>query len=814
MNPPTQIVLEGCAIDLHGQTVIRGDTTTRLTNQEATVLRYLVARPGQLVSRSELLTEVWGAAATMQTRAVDVCISRLRKKIEANPSKPKHLLVVRGEGYRFYPLQAAQPLDPAKRAQCTNLPVAHTTFFGRENALTTMQQHLAQGARPLTIVGTGGLGKTRLAQEFGNQRLAAYPGGVWFCDLRAATDLASILRIMAQSLGLILTKGDPVTQIGHGIEQRSVTLIIIDNMEQVAQHASATVGEWVKTANQAHFIVTSRAWLDLETEQMLSLGPLSTKNGEALFVDRAKRAWPAFALDKSTEKRIEQIVEQVDGLALAIELAAARVAVLSPQTLHDRLTERFKVLRDPTRSSSATHSTLWGVIAESWALLNPWAQSALAQCAVFRGGFTLESAEAVLDLSAWAEAPPAMDVLHRLHTQSLLQISEPFEGARRFDLLQSIHDFAAEHIEHTVALSLRHARYFALLGQTEHLASLDVEGGASRRRSLECELDNLLMAVDTFDPNHSDMAADCALAAFEVIRMRGPIPTGSALIKRVADFSGLSAESQIRLLRVTAWLQNTTGNRVEARASLEQGLALSRSCQNQHLEGVMRSSLGIVERTLGALEEAEEHYRCALRIHRQTNDKRSVGIVLMNLGNLLQTTARTEEAEACFKESLGVLQQTGNLRAQGVVLSRALGPLQLSQGRLDDAIASFEAALLLLREIGDTRSEGMALNNLGIAHQKQGDHQAAVTHLQNAISLLDVVADRGASSMAKGALGETYWVMGAVEQAEKWLTEALGCEVIEAKAALPFEHTLKKLRESRRSGEHTQTSARARTLKS
>ena len=296
------------------------------------------------------------------------------------------------------------------------------------------------------------------------------------------------LHAVAQGLDVPLGKDDPVIQLGHSIAGRGKCLVILDNFEQVARHAEETLGRWLNRASGARFLVTTREVLGLSGEEMLALAPLAPSDAAALFLRRAEAAKPGFEPSAEDQSAIAPLVKLLEGLPLAIELAAARVRVMPPRTLLLRMSERFKLLSS-TGGRLDRQATLRAVFDWSWDLLSLPEKAALAQLSVFEGGFTLESVEAVLDLSAYENAPWPMDALQSLVQKSLVrQVTD-----NRFDLLVSVQEYAAEQLRTAaryagsgpaalLAAEMRHGAYFAGLDEKAAVA----DGCA--------ELDNLVVA--------------------------------------------------------------------------------------------------------------------------------------------------------------------------------------------------------------------------------------------------------------------------------------------------------------------------------
>jgi class 3 adenylate cyclase len=275
-----------------------------------------------------------------------------------------------------------------------SLPTERDKFVGRQVDLHALAHRLEQGATLVSVLGIGGCGKTRLVTRYGWTWLGDYPGGVWFCDLSEARTVEGIAYAVAQALDVPLGN-DPVVQLGHAIAGRGRCLVILDNFEQVARHATETLGHWLDRASDAQFVVTSREVLGLPGEEALALAPLPPSEGATLFIERARSATRDFEPDDRAS--IEALVQLLDGLPLAIELAAARVRVMQPKALLDRMAERFQLLATPGGRHNR-QVTLRATLDWSWELLSPDEQQALGQLSVFEGGFTLPAAEAVLAL--------------------------------------------------------------------------------------------------------------------------------------------------------------------------------------------------------------------------------------------------------------------------------------------------------------------------------------------------------------------------------------------------------------------------------
>ena len=318
-----------------------------------------------------------------------------------------------------------------------------TSFIGRSSELEALRDLLERGERLLTLVGPGGAGKSRLATQ-----LALEAPSASLADLTDAADLEGLCAVVARALHVPLANGKPAEdgaeQLGRTLAQRPGLMLVLDNFEQLAAFAPDTVGRWRVAAPGVTFVVTTREVLKLPGERGWEVPPLA--EGFELFLERARAARPGWSPTGEERKAVEELSHQLDGMPLAIELAAARMAMLSPAQLVQGLPRRFDLLAGARGDASARQATLRGAIDWSWELLQGHEQLALAQLSVFRGGFTIEAAEAVVSLSSFPRAPWALDVVQALRDKSLVRTWEA-GGEQRFGFLESIREYAVEKLK-------------------------------------------------------------------------------------------------------------------------------------------------------------------------------------------------------------------------------------------------------------------------------------------------------------------------------------------------------------------------------
>ena len=691
------------------------------------------------------------------------------------------------DGDKVYRVVRAGELWRPLREVPHNLAPERDAFVGRRAELRTLVRMFESGERLLSVIGVGGTGKTRLVRRYGQAWLGDWPGGVYFCDLSEARTLEGIHFAVALALGVPLGKGDAAVQLGHAIGARGRCLLILDNFEQLLPHAQATVGAWLDRAGEARFLVTSRERLQLAGEVLLAVEPLAL-HSEAieLFAVRAQAHRPGFELDAAQRAQVAEIVRLLDGLPLAVELAAARVRVLSPAQIVQRLRDRFTLLIG-ARGAAARQATLRGAIDWSWELLGPWEQAALAQCSVFEGGFTLEAAEQVLDLSAHAHAPPVIDVVQSLLDKSLLRSWVPDAAARLdiaeplFGMYLTIHEYASDRLAHAdaharEAAERRHGRHFAQHGSAAAIEALSRAGGVQRRRSLLLELDNLVAACRrALQRADAPVAVPTYRATWEVLVLRGPFAAGMALGQAVLALDGVDAAAWLDAASSHADALLRSGHLEQARPLLERMRELARSAGDNRREGVAEGQLGNLLRELGLMDEARACMEAALALHlREGNDILRAG-VLHNLGNLLDQIGEPELSRARHEAALALHIAAGNRQGEGHVRS-SLGILNRHQGRLQDSLQQYQAALAILREVGDRRGEGIAIGNMANVLNDLGDEAGNLRCLEQALAVHREVGSRVVEAFTLANLGLAYKHQRRWDEARESLLQALALD--------------------------------------
>ncbi len=681
-------------------------------------------------------------------------------------------------------------IDPART---TNLRPALTRFVGRTRELTQLFELVRAGQRLVTLFGPAGTGKTRTALALA-ERLASEQdelSEVWLCELAATRDLEGLCEVIARTLGVppLPSSSDEevVQRLGAAIAARGPLLLVLDNFEQLVELAGSTLGVWLAEAPELRLVVTSREHLRLRGELRFELPPLAVPvPGEApedceavtLLVDRLGTLDPGFVLDAQTTPLVVDLVTRLEGLPLAIELAASQVELLGLQGLLDNLHKRLDVLVGDDRDVEDRHATLRAAIDWSWGLLSPVEQEVLAQCTVFAGGFTAEAAGAVLE-GTRGDRPP-LQVLKALRDKSLLRRDQPAErpGLPRFGLFEAVREFAAERFDSPEAhdqARARHAAYYLDYAE-RRCAEVGTPRGPDALRALALERDNLRSVHEhaMVRAGTDDVALGQALRSMVALDMlasiRGPFATHLALVEEtVTQGQGRSVDDGlwIRGLRARAKARTMQGRITAAQHDLDDALARAEAAGDGALQAEVLVDRGVHHHQRREVDEARALYARALERARAADAQAIEGRVLGNLGALSHDRAELDTARTRYGEALEVLRAVGDARLEAIHVCN-LGTLELEHGHADRARAHFEASRELLQPLGDRRLLAIVLGNLGTLEHMQGDPRAARQCHDDALTILREVGDRRSEALCLSRLARADAALG-------WTDDAVGC---------------------------------------
>ena len=704
-------------------------------------------------------------------------------------------------------MTTARPSSRAASAagRATELP-ARGAFIGRARDLTALGRRFDDGARIVTITGTAGMGKTRLALEWARKdRAAPDRGGVsfFFCDLSEARDIddacAVFARAFAVPLAAAATADEIVAQLGRALGESGPCVVILDNLEQLVALAPRILIPWLTLAPGARFLVTSRERLRLDDEVCLELEPLpvpatdersareiSASEAVELFVARTRAVRLDFELTEADAESVAGIVRRVDGIPLAIELCAARMGVLAPKQLLARLARRFDLLVAGARGAPARKATLRGAIDWSWDLLEPWEKEALAQCSVFAGSFSLEAAEAVLALRPANDggAPPSvLDVLQSLHDKSLVRAFDPRGPAleRRYDLLESLRAYGEERLEElggTAAAVERHAAFF-----------LDLAGprGSVLPRSADVarvslEVDNLMavcaraLARRPLLPADADAALRGLLLLEPVLLMcaKGRLEPYVAMLDAALE---LEVEPIDRVVRARALYTRALADLLRGRVldcllSFQRALDEARAAGSRADEGLALTKIGLMLDQADRPDEARDRFDQARAIATDLDEPALHADWMLTTAGALLWRGRTANAAWHAAQAAEGFRVAGDRRGQSMACAQ-VALTHLSLGRFEEAELAANEALALLEFTVDHRTEGYVLSVLGRLHQVRGQLDDARATLTAALAIHRAVGDRWSEGVLHGFLGNIAFEEGLLDAARLAYGEAV-----------------------------------------
>jgi predicted ATPase/class 3 adenylate cyclase len=676
--------------------------------------RIMSAAHGGQVLLSKTVVDLVGADVPAGAGMQDLGTVRLRDL--ANPERVYQLV---------HPaLRRAFPALRSLEATPNNLPQRVTSFVGREQQLAETKSLLG-GTRLLTLLGAGGLGKTSLSLQVAVDLIDDFLDGVWLVELAPLSDGQLVAQAVASSLGVKEEAGSSLQDALTRFIQDRQLLLILDNCEHLLQACAALVKSLLASAPRIKILASSREPLREAGEAILQVPPLPVPDADnvpplaelaqydsvRLFCERAAASKPGFALTEQNAPGVAAICQRLDGIPLALELAAARVRSLAVETIAARLSDRFRVLAVGSRTALPRQQTLRACIEWSYNLLTPNERTFMRRLAVFAGGFTLEAAESV-GAGAEISAADVLDLLTQLVDKSLVELVA--EG-NRYRFLETVRQYAFEILQaagEDADTRTRHlAFYLAFVDEAEtHLHG--PQQGAWLRR-LDIERENVLAAhawCGTAD-DRAEIGLRLAFGMQLYWMRRG-------------------------LLRL--------GYRVTVEA-LERPSAAARSvsrCRSLYAAGNLAWAMALYH-------EARTYVEESLSIARERGDKDRIAAALVLLGTVLNDQRDRAGARACYEESLALSEELGN----ALRLANALGSLAAihgSEGNFDAAEAMFERSLAFSRKQGNRSNIAANLCNLSLVSIRRGIVDRARALLLEA---LNIAEDIGANSLGLAILG-------------------------------------------------------------
>lgn len=773
----------------------------------------------------------------------------LQEELKAAPSAKAHLLAarieeemghgvsttkrsVRAMSIRASEMSSSQPIEAA------NLPLRLTRFFGRQEERAYLQSLLAPESetRLVSLLGPGGVGKTRLAQEVAESLAVAYEGRVTFVSLSDCTDVNYIGAHMARALRLSPVSGlDPLSQVLTTL-QNSPSLLILDNMEQLLPDAAPLIEQMLLEAIPLRFLLTSRRSAGIEGEREIPLRPLPPPDGGAdieelvtnpaiaLFLDRVQAVRYDFALTPGNAADVVALCTLLEGLPLAIELAAARARVMTPAEMRNQTGQLLDWLVDIRGGKAARHRSVRATLEWSFRLLSAEERRFFIRLAVFSGGFTVEAAAAVAtDGESHGEA---LALLERLRDASLLTLVGEATQQARFGMLETLREFGKERLKERGAemeTSRRHLAYFAELWfRNEPSQTKPWQWDASRRSSAEADESNLREALEfglrsEATGQEQRNAVHLAIYLTGYWEMQGRWQEGRAFLLRAVGLLAATdcPEEKIALLQGAGYLSNLLGDYQDAYSLSEQGLALAVGCGDAFgMAGCLSNlgtvafyrddyicaqqrfkqayeiyqqngadqkvascllHLGNVAFFLGNHEEAKAHMHHALRIYRRLNDAQGVASVLVRLGNIWRNQSHFNEGRTFLREALEIYRGI-NYKPGIANCLHDLGLLAYFQSEDVQSSTLFAEAKEHYQAIGSQRGANSCRYYMGHLALARGNYDEAMAHYEEAMAISRHSGDRRNLAFCLITLGSRALDEGKLPEARKRFDEALEIE--------------------------------------
>jgi len=623
-----------------------------------------------------------------------------------------------------------------------NLPLQRTAFIGRESEAADLRQLLERAdVRLVTLTGPGGIGKTRLALQVAGEIAEQFPGGVCFVSLSAIGEVNLIASAIAQAVGVreSANKSPQESLIEYVAGLNAPMLLLLDNFEHLVS-AAPFVSQLLTAAPKLKVVVTSQAPLHVYGEHEFPVPPLALPDPKstppvevlsrlpaiALFVERANAVKHEFALTKENATAVAAICTRLDGLPLAIELAAARIKLLSPSAMLSRLERRLNLLTGGARDLPTRHQTLRNTVDWSYSLLNGAEQMLLRRLSVFTGGCTLEAVEAVCD----TKGDLGLDVLDGMASmvdKSLVQQVEQVDKETRFFMLSTIREYALERLAESndeSATRRAHAAYYLVLAEE---GAEDIATHPEWLDRFEVEHDNFRLALDyLIKTGDADWALRIGTALFRFWETREHLTEGRDAIGRVLALEGAAARPKLhaRLLFAAGVLAGEQGDYGSAKQMFEDSLETCRKLNDNRGVAVALNALAVSARDRGEIAAASSLFERCLAIWKNLGDSADIARALSNLASVMKLQGEYERASSLYDECLAIFRQVGDGAGAAWTLNY-LGDVARERADFAAARSYCEQSLAEFRRLHDSWGVASALSDLASLSCDQGNNTEA-----------------------------------------------------------------------------------------
>lgn len=681
------------------------------------------------------------------------------------------------------------PLAPSEIV-LNNLPPQSTPFIGRgEEVAAVTQMLMKETHRLVTLTGPGGTGKTRLGVQVARLMAPQFRNGVCMVGLATVNDAALVVAEIAKALGVRDTGTKSLHELVEDFLRTLHLLLFLDNFEQVISAATG-IGQLLDRCPSLKVIVTSREPLHLSAEQEFFVPPLNLPDlkklppleslsqyaAVELFVQRALAVKPDFSVTNENAPAVAEICHRLDGLPLAIELAAARIKLLTPQAILARLGGGLELLQGGARDKPARHQTLRQAIAWSYDLLDADEKALFRRLAIFLGGCSLDAAEHIC-AGEERSAGAVFEGIALLVDKSLVRQEQPSDGEPRFSMLETIREFAFEMLAQCGELDATrrlHARYFLTLAEN---AEPQLTGPHQRRwlDRLEHEHDNFRSLLQwAEEAGHVETGLRLAGALWRFWIIRGYMGEGRDRLHALLSHPGPVSDARVRAkaLNGAGTIAHESGDYTLARQYLEESLRLWRAIGDTKGIATVLNNLSYVEGLVGEIQMSRSLSEESLALHKELNDKRGVAVALHNIAWIARPQLSFAEQIALFRQSLDLRNEIGDERGAAYMMIN-IAYVHRFLGEYDKAIPLLEQAEELLAGIGDKQIPGWGWYVLGEIERDRGNLERAAKLVTDALMQMDHVGNKFASIQSCARLAGIRLRQGRTGEAKVLLDKSL-----------------------------------------
>jgi predicted ATPase/DNA-binding winged helix-turn-helix (wHTH) protein len=775
-----ELRLKHCTVDMQRGKAHSAAGKKTLTTKELALLRYLAEHPGEIVTRDDLLVEVWGYREGVVSRAVDTTMRRLRNKVEHTPADPDHLTTVHGEGYRFVEASQAHSLSPPAPpetaipigAAAPGLPPMVQPLIGRRTELAELET-LLDSARLLTVIGPGGMGKSRLALSLAHDCLEKYEGSVWWVAAVEGAGESAIVEDLARQLGLAQSKTPEVTVqlIGQALQVRGPALLLLDDLDGERADTLGAAESWLTTAPELRILIASRSRTLLSNEQVYPLGPLADEDAVTLFIERARMLRPEFDPDEEVRATIQSLAEALDGMPLAIEMAAGRCRLMSPEQILIRIGHSVTFLEGSAPGATSRHKGILQMMASSWEELSDDEKAVLMGCTVFRGGFSVEAAEAILQ--AQVDRLAVMNHLQELADSSWLSLQSTDSGVR-CSLYGPIRAFVERHptTSQLTVLKDAHLEWFASEAQAR---GEDIEDRANSKEIawLAIERPNLMAALahaaDTSPPHHAQLAR----VLVEADGARGAtLELGALLAGPAVPLEESPVLARAQLVTARAFGLRILGQFARAQDEVTVALELAEQCEDPDLDCGARYIAAWLAWDQRDFEQTDHHLDVlAARSSACSTERWELKRSFMRC-YIDARAGQLDSAIEAGKHSIRLASTLGRPRREALT-HQVLGQISRDRNDIEDAIHHSRKATQIFEQIGDARNVAYLKNAMAMLYAVDQRYEDSGPLLDAALEALEHRVGPHARAIFMGNRGAIHLALDELVEADECLWESL-----------------------------------------